>query len=246
MTRHTPILTRGRYLLRQADDPGDIAAAQALRGRGFGIAGPDADSFDDTSTHILVQEVQTGALVCCFRLAILQSPSDLERSYCAQFHDLSSLLALEGGLVELGRFCIEPGRRDPDILRMAWAALTDFVDRTGARMLIGCSSFAGTDPDRYREAFALLAARHLAPDSWRPQNRGSEVVRFAEIYGHSPEEPRALVQMPPLLRSYLALGGRVGDSAVVDRVLNTLHVFTGLEVAAIPDCRKRLLRALLT
>ena len=49
--------------------------------------------------------------------------------------------------------------------------------------------------------------------------------------------------MPPLLRSYLAMGGRVSDHAVIDRQLNTLHVFTGLETAAIPEARKRLLRA---
>jgi len=31
---------------------------------------------------------------------------------------------------------------------------------------------------------------------------------------------------------------------VIDPVMNTLHVFTGLEIAKIPPARKRLLRAL--
>ena len=30
------------------------------------------------------------------------------------------------------------------------------------------------------------------------------------------------------------MGGWVSDHAVVDRQMNTLHVFTGLEIAAIP------------
>ena len=50
--------------------------------------------------------------------------------------------------------------------------------------------------------------------------------------------------MPPLLRSYLLMGGRVSDHAVVDHAMNTLHVFTGLEISAIPESRKKLLRAL--
>jgi putative hemolysin len=50
--------------------------------------------------------------------------------------------------------------------------------------------------------------------------------------------------MPPLLRSYLAMGGWVSDHAVIDREMGTMHVFTGLEVRAIPAARKRLLRAL--
>ncbi len=40
--------------------------------------------------------------------------------------------------------------------------------------------------------------------------------------------------MPPLLRTYLMMGGWVSDHAVVDRQMNTLHVFTGLEIGAIP------------
>lgn len=49
--------------------------------------------------------------------------------------------------------------------------------------------------------------------------------------------------MPPLLRSYLALGGWVSDHAVVDPGLQTMHVFTGVEIGAIPPARRRLLRA---
>jgi putative hemolysin len=50
--------------------------------------------------------------------------------------------------------------------------------------------------------------------------------------------------MPPLLRTYLMMGGWVSDHAVIDRHLNTLHVFTGVEIGTIPATRKRLLRAL--
>jgi putative hemolysin len=49
--------------------------------------------------------------------------------------------------------------------------------------------------------------------------------------------------MPPLLRTYLLMGGCVSDHAVIDGDLNTLHVFTGLEIAAIPPARARALRA---
>ncbi len=39
------------------------------------------------------------------------------------------------------------------------------------------------------------------------------------------------------------MGGWVSDHAVVDQQMNTLHVFTGVEIGAIPPARKRLLRA---
>jgi L-ornithine Nalpha-acyltransferase len=49
--------------------------------------------------------------------------------------------------------------------------------------------------------------------------------------------------MPPLLKTYLMMGGWVSDHAVVDRDLGTMHVFTGVEISAIPPARKRLLRS---
>ena len=145
-------------------------------------------------------------------------------------------------MLELGRFCVHPDWKDPDILRLAWGRLAGEVDEQRAGLLFGCSSFAGVEADAYRDAFALLNARHLAPAHWLPRVKAPEVIRFATQA--QPDARAGLQTLPPLLRSYLAMGGWVSDHAVVDRTMNTLHVFTGLEIAAIPPGRKRLLRAL--
>jgi putative hemolysin len=110
-------------------------------------------------------------------------------------------------------------------------------------MLFGCSSFHGTDAQAYADAFAMLKERHLAPTRWLPQVKAPDVFRFARRLRQKPDALRAMRTMPPLLRSYLAMGGWVSDHAVVDRDLNTLHVFTGLEIGAIPPARARALRA---
>jgi putative hemolysin len=169
---------------------------------------------------------------------------DLPASYAAQFYELSGLQSYDGLMMELGRFCVDPARSDPDILRVAWAALTAFVDDNGVEMLFGCSSFAGTEAGQYLDSFAMLKARHLGPKRWLPRVKAPNVFRFAARLRRKPDVKKAMQGMPPLLRSYLLMGGWVSDHAVVDRQMNTLHVFTGLEIGAIPDKRKRLLRAL--
>lgn len=236
-------LTRGRYTARFAATPGDVAAAQALRQLCFrGGTGLDADGFDPLCRHVLVEEAD-GALVCCFRLLQLGSGGEIGRSYSAQYYDLTALEGFGKPMVELGRFCIHPGRHDPDILRIAWGALTRHVDAGGVGMLFGCSSFRGTEPGPYLDAFAKLHAAHLAPARWRPGVKAPCVFRFARsLAGHAPDAKRAALTMPPLLRTYLLMGGWVSDHAVVDGELNTLHVFTGLEIAAIPPARARALR----
>jgi putative hemolysin len=57
-----------------------------------------------------------------------------------------------------------------------------------------------------------------------------------------PDMKQALRRMPPLLRTYLVMGGWVSDHAVIDNDLNTLHVFTGVEIKRMPPKRARLLR----
>ncbi|MBF9046778.1 GNAT family N-acetyltransferase [Rhodobacterales bacterium LSUCC0031] len=239
-------LAKGRYRARIAADADDLEAAQRLRTLAF--RGPDAerldrDDFDDACTHVLIEDIRSAALVCCFRLLPLRSGAEIGRSYSAQFYELSALSAFDGPMVEMGRFCIHPDWHDPDILRLAWGAMTALVDRDGVEMLFGCSSFHGTQAAEYADAFALLRDRHIAPKRWLPRVKSPAVFRFAARLRRKPDLKRAQAKMPPLLRTYLMMGGWVSDHAVIDRDLDTLHVFTGLEIRAVPPGRARLLRA---
>ncbi|WP_095589223.1 GNAT family N-acetyltransferase [Actibacterium ureilyticum] len=239
-------LRKGRYDARIAETTAEIEAAQRLRGLCFRGSDQliDADGFDGLCRHILVVETKTGNLVCCFRLLPLRTGAEIGQSYSAQYYELSGLQDFTGPMVEMGRFCIHPDYRDPDILRVAWGAMTQYVDDEGVEMLFGCSSFQGTEAETYMDAFALLKERHLAPKRFLPRVKAPNVFRFAQkLRRRKPDAKRAQLGMPPLLRTYLLMGGWVSDHAVVDRDLNTLHVFTGLEINAIPPARKRLLRA---
>ncbi|GHG80110.1 GNAT family N-acetyltransferase [Pseudodonghicola xiamenensis] len=238
-----PLLIKGRYRARLAEGAEDVVAAQALRTLSFRTSAPDRDGFDDICSHILVHDTRSGALVCCFRMLVLEGGGDLARSYSAQFYELEGLRSFEGRMVEMGRFCIHPDWHDPDILRVAWGAMTRFVDEQRIEMLFGCSSFAGTETGEYLDAFAMLKHRHLGPKRWLPRVKAPDVFRFAARLRRKPDAKKAMLRMPPLLRTYLLMGGWVSDHAVVDRQMNTLHVFTGLEIGAIPPARKRLLRA---
>jgi putative hemolysin len=238
------LLRKGRYVARTAQDADDLAACLSLRALCFrGGAISDKDSYDDLCTHVMVEETRGGVLVCCFRMLPLRAGADIRDSYAAQYYTLEGLASYPGKMVEMGRFCIAAGLRDPDILRVAWGAMTRYVDDTGVDMLFGCSSFEGTVAETYLDTFALLQARHLAPKRWLPQIKAPAVFRFADRLRRPPDMRAAQASMPPLLRTYLMMGGWVSDHAVVDTDLGTLHVFTGLEIATIPAARKRLLRA---
>lgn len=244
MSERTQARYPGNYVARLASAPGDVEAAQELRGRVFRASNArDADGYDAMCRHMLIERVEDGVLVATFRILTFSSGAEIGRSYSAQYYALDALESYNAPMVELGRFCVAPDLEDPDVLRVAWGALAQIVDAEGIEMLFGCSSFQGTEVARYGDAFAMLSERHLAPKRWWPKVKAPDVFRFARALRRVPDRAKALKSMPPLLRSYLTMGGWVSDHAVVDRDLNTLHVFTGLEIASIPAARAKVLRA---
>ena len=239
-------LTRGRYVAQLAQDAEDVALAQGLRHLAFHASrgqakwdARDADSFDAHARHLLVRLGPDGALVACCRLQVFQG-AQIEDSYSAQFYDLHRLARFPGPMMEVGRFCLHPDCHDPDVLRLAWAALAQLVEAQGIGLLFGCSSFDGADAARHGAALWGLVAR-IGPEVWRPGIRAPEIVMLHDCAPPQGVPDRASAP-PALLRTYLGMGGWVSDHAVLDRDLDTLHVMTGVEIDAIPPARARALR----
>jgi putative hemolysin len=230
---------KGRLGVRLARTPDDLAACQALRHACFfGAKGVDADAYDPLCQHVMIGG--DAGLVGTCRVMVLRDGAALGASYTASAYDLSPLANYARPVMEVGRFCAAPGA-SADVLRLAWGALTGIVDAEGAGLLIGCSSFPGANPAQHAAALALLGQYHRGPVSQLPGVRAAQVV---PLTGPVPDRRAALAGLPPLLRSYLGLGGWVGDHAVIDKVMNTVHVFTALSVDAVPAARARALRAL--
>ena len=239
--------SRGAYRARLAASAADQARALALRHLVFrqmrGLGGKtDADRFDPLCQHVLVEEAASGALVACFRSLTLADGRALGQSYSGQVYDLSPLQGMAGPRIEMGRFCLAPDRHDPDILRLAWGAVTRLVDAAGAALLLGCTSFSGADPQRHAAALALLHSAHIGPTALRPLRKPG--LKQVTLSGQGADARAGLAALPPLLRTYLGMGGWVSDHAVIDRDLDTLHVFTAVEIAKIPPARARALRAI--
>lgn len=204
-------------------------------------AGVEEDAQDALSAHVMVEG--GGALLAYFRVMIFGWGAGLTQGYAARFYDVTPLAGYARPIAEMGRFCLAPGGVSPDVLRLAWGAMTRLVDEGGAGLMVGCSSFPGLDWTRHQAALALLAQGHLGPKEHRPLRKAAEVVDYPALAGPVTDRRASLAGLPPLLRTYLAMGGWVSDHAVVDRELETLHVFTCVEVDKIPAARAASLRA---
>ncbi len=237
-----------KYSARLAASEKDVRKTQILRSKFYDIltddSALDSDMFDAKCKHVLIEDIETGELHACYRFMYFAKGSHIDTSYSAQYYDLSRLKTYEQPMIEIGRFCVSTDVQDYEPYRVAWAYLTAYIDQNDISLMFGCSSFYGIDAEKYTDAFALLNDRHLAPEIWKPLVKSGEVIVFSNyLIGRKPVLKKANKNLPPLLRSYLGLGGWVSDHAVVDRKLETLHVFTGVEVKAIPAARVRVLRS---
>ena len=227
---------------RLARDDGDMARVMALRAAAFPrAAGPEEDAQDALSAHVMVEG--EGRLLAYFRVMLFGWGAGLAQGYAARFYDLAPLSGYARPIAEMGRFCVAPAGVHPDVLRLAWGAMTRLVDSAGAGLLIGCTSFRGADWTAHRAGLALLAAGFLGPLGHRPGRKAAELVDFPALAGPVVDRRASLAALPPLLRTYLGMGGWVSDHAVVDRELDTLHVFTCVEVDRVPAARAASLRA---
>ena len=233
----------GQFSSKISDDAEDIFSAQTLRAEVFrgSTKKKDFDPFDDICKHVLIRDKQSNnKLVCVFRVLILNNGLEIDKSYSAQHYNLDNLKKIQGPILELGRFCVRPEYPSGTVIRLAWSLLTKLVLNNKVSFLFGCSSFKGTNERDYLESFRLLNQRHLAPKNFNPFVKAKNVYNFSKKL--SPcnfDLILAKKNLPPLLRYYLSLGGWVSDHAVRDTDLDTLHVFTGLNVTEIPK-RKRM------
>lgn len=227
---------------RLAHGRAELDRLLAFRRRAFPHRrGREEDDQDALSTHVMVE--REGVVLAYFRVMLFGWGAGLSQGYSARFYDVGPLAGYARPIAEMGRFCVAPEGVHPDVLRLAWGAMTRIVDEGQAGLLVGCSSFRGAGWEAHRAGLALLAAEFLGPEEHRPGRKAEEVVDFPALAGPVRDRRGSLAALPPLLRTYLGMGGWVSDHAVVDRDLDTLHVFTCVEVDRVPAARAASLRA---
>jgi putative hemolysin len=260
----------GKYRVRIAETAEDRVAACRLRFKVFNIelgeglessyqTGLDTDQFDLVCEHLLVEDKlednPAKRIVGTYRM---QSGTTAERNlgyYSEQEFSFAPYEPLRAGILELGRASIDREHRTPEVLTLLWRGIAQYATDMGLRYLIGCSSLTSKDPaegwrmysqlEHYRvppEFETVPTAKYACPDE--------QVGRQAQPQAH--EENQSLqtqlpapVKVPKLLKTYLAIGARIGGPPAWDREFGTIDFLTLLDLKLVsPSARHRFLAPL--
>lgn len=237
-------------IVRLAETDEDLRAAARLRYRVFveelGGDGPlvdhqgrfERDRFDPHYDHIVLVDERRRPrdlehVIGVYRVMTDRRAETIGGFYSEAEYDLAPLRRTGRRLLELGRSCVHPSYRGGVALMRLWEGLGAYVERSGAEILFGVASFHGTDVGRLAMSLSHLHHAHLAPEelrvtALRDVAQPMDLVPVGQI-----DRVAAMREVPPLIKSYLKLGGFVGQGAFIDRVFNTTDVCLVLDTARI-------------
>lgn len=245
--------TTAALTLRMARDSSDRAAAERLRYRIFvaemGASGAAVDhaarrEFDRFDRHaeslVLVDPARPEGehVVGLYRLMDEAAARAAGGFYSEEEFDIAPILGSGRQVLELGRTCLDPAYRGGAALWRLWSGLARLIEDAGIEVVFGTASFPGTDVDALAQPLTVLGREHLAPPVLRGRARGG--LPLDRLPGQAVDRRAAMLATPSLIKSYLRLGGAVGEDAFPDHAFNTTDVLMVLQTARIGAAQRAL------
>jgi putative hemolysin len=244
-------IRHGQMEVRLARSEAEIHAAQTLRYTVFygemgaqptpamSAAGRDFDRFDVYCDHLLVIDhtESGGRVVGTYRL-LRQSVAERHGGfYTATEFDVSKLMAYPGEIMELGRACVEASHRNrATTMQLLWRGIATYTMYYDIKIMFGCASLPGIEPQAIARPLSYLYYNHLAPEHLRARALPDRYVRMDLLPPREVDAEAAVAELdaratiatlsalPPLIKGYLRLGGLIGDGAVIDPEFRTTDV----------------------
>jgi putative hemolysin len=249
----------GPLEIRLARSSADVRRAQGLRYQVFYeemsavpdlvtlMTRRDIDEFDAICDHLLVFDRDAGAkrsskvVVGTYRLLRQDVAERHGGFYSSAEYRLSELIERQfpRSFLELGRSCVLRPYRSRRTIELLWYGIYTYVVRHHIDVLVGCASFAGTDPDKLALPLSYLHHHASAPEPWQIRAHPDRYVEMNRLPKTAIDAAAAFRNLPPLIRGYLRVGAYVGCGAVIDRRFATTDVLIILPVSAV---RTRYLR----
>jgi putative hemolysin len=258
----------GRYRLRLAQTAEDRDAACRLRFKVFNIelgeglessyqTGLDQDKFDPICEHLLIEDKTDRRIVGTYRMQSGNSAARHLGYYSEQEFSFAPYEPLRPGILELGRASIDREHRTPEVLTLLWRGIAQYATDMGLRYLIGCSSMNSKDPAEGWQMYRQLEHYRVAPEfeteptaayACPTEPEGAHAQPSPSLHNLSVSDtPPAPVKVPKLLKTYLAIGARIGGPPAWDREFGTIDFLTLLDLQQVShSARNRFLAPLTT
>ncbi len=241
MTNYLDNIKNENFEVRLAKNESEIIASQKLRYEIFFIedgATPseqvkneerDFDYFDPFCDHLIAIDKNAGDnpkdyVIGTYRLMIKEGAKKAGRWYSQSEFNVEKFNDYKGEVLELGRACVKKEFRTKIVMQMLWNGLAAYMFDKDIKLMFGCGSFLGINPEEHKQALAYLYHNHMADgdlaiEAITDDRRDYPVIPQEEI-----NEKRAFLDLPTLLKAYLRVGCKVSRSLFIDWGFNCFDV----------------------
>jgi putative hemolysin len=231
------LMTVRHFTIKTVETVEEMQQALALRYEVFHrevvgdaeVGGSDRDRFDDLADHLVLIDNRNGALIGTYRL-ISSEFSNL--FYSGSEFNLSKFLAKPGIKLELSRACIDKNYRNGLTLTLLWKGIVAYAKKTQAKYLFGCSSVWTMDKvEMAKVVHYLEGIQAFAEDlNMTPHHAYLPEENYLEINAPEIEGSEIQTLIPPLLKTYLKTGAKLGRQPALDRDFRCHDFFTVLDL----------------
>ena len=83
---------------------------------------------------------------------------------------------------------------------------------------MGCASFNGTNPSKFKDEFSLLYKKYRLPKNYNVQSLQDNEISS----GKNIKVSNTFNRLPPLIKGYLRAGGMVSENFYIDKEFETI------------------------
>ncbi len=183
----------------------------------------DYDFYDKISDHLIIidknREIRDN-VIGTYRLLRGNCAKLYRGYYTEQEFDISNLKKnfSSKDILELGRSCVHPQYRSGIVLKLLWQGISNYIKMYKIKILMGCASFHGTNPSKFKDEFSLLHESYRLPEDYYVKSLQNHEISFNKNINHS----TTLNKLPPLIKGYLRAGGMVSENFYIDTEFETI------------------------
>ena len=230
------------FVIKIAEKKSELKKAQALRYSVFyrekraiptiskKLLRLDYDKVDEFADHLIVIDKNSkgieNKIVGTYRLVRGDIAAHFGGFYTSSEFDLSKIMNSynHNQILELGRSCVHKDYRNGTIMNLLWKAIAEYVKLYDIKILLGCASFHGTNVMKYIKELSYLRKNFSLPVELSVESLYPKIYpAYTEIKLNN-NDLRTFVKLPPLIKGYLRIGGKVSHDYFVDYKFNTIDL----------------------
>jgi putative hemolysin len=119
-----------------------------------------------------------------------------------------------------------------------WQGLSKYITEYKIDILFGVASFHGTNLLEAAQPLSYLYHNYTVRDELCPRSLVHENMNI--LNSDQIDRKIAVKNIPPLIKSYLRLGGLIGDGAFIDKDFNTIDVCLVMELSTMSNKHKEI------